>query len=63
MQKVREVFGVEFDYFLDDKTAINVKKAANSNIGCTNGTINNNIPEGILENMLKRIEILESKLK
>jgi transcriptional regulator with XRE-family HTH domain len=63
MNKVCEVFYAEFDYFLDDKTTNNLKKVENYNIGCTSGTINNTIPEGILENMLKRIEILESKYK
>jgi transcriptional regulator with XRE-family HTH domain len=63
MHKVCEIFNVDFDYFLDDTTTNNVKKATNCNIGCTNGTVNNNVPEGILENMLKRIEILEGRLK
>jgi hypothetical protein len=62
MQKVCEVFDVDFDYFLEDNTTNNVKKAENCTIGCANGTINNNVPEGVLENMLKRIEILEKKI-
>lgn len=61
MDKVCKAFEVDFDYFLEDKTTNKVKKAENCNIGCENGTINNNVPEGILENMLKRIEALENK--
>lgn len=38
-----------------------VKKSKGSVIGQNHGTINN-FPEGILENMLKRIELLEQKL-
>lgn len=63
MNKVCEVFNVGSDYFLDNKTTNNLKKVENYNIGCTSGTINNTISEGILENMLKRIELLESKYK
>ena len=62
MNKVCEVFQVGFDYFLDEVTTNNVKKAENCNIGCENGTINNSFPEGLLENMLKRIAVLEKKL-
>ena len=62
MQKVCEVFEVDFDYFVEKKNVNKVKNAEYSNIGCTNGTINA-FPEGILENMLKRIEQLENKLK
>ena len=59
MQKVCEIFKVDFDYFLDENTTNNnVKKANNCNIGCNTGIINS-MPEGILENMLKRLELLE----
>jgi transcriptional regulator with XRE-family HTH domain len=59
MQKVCEVFELGFEYFLEENvTNNNVKKAENCNIGCNTGIINT-MPEGILENMLKRIEVLE----
>lgn len=59
MQKVCEIFEVDFEYFVEEKvTNNNVKKAENCNIGCNTGIINA-MPEGILENMLKRIENLE----
>lgn len=62
MQKVCEVFEVGFDYFVEDNQIYNVKK----NLGAVgnNSTVNNyNIPEDILENILKRIELLEKKIK
>jgi transcriptional regulator with XRE-family HTH domain len=63
MQKVCEVFEVDFEYFLEDNTTNNnVKKAENCNIGCNTGIINS-MPEGILENMLKRLELLEKILQ
>ena len=63
MQKVCEVFEVGFDFFLEDNQTINnVKKAENCNIGCDTGIINA-IPEGILENMIKRIELLEKLIQ
>ncbi len=58
MQKVCEVFSVGFEYFLEDNPIYNVKK----NVGAVgnNATVNNyNASEGIIENMLKRIELLE----
>lgn len=59
MQKVCEIFEVGFEYFIEEKETINnVEKAENCNIGCTTGIVNA-VPEGILENMLKRIELLE----
>jgi transcriptional regulator with XRE-family HTH domain len=63
MHKVCEIFDVDFDYFLN-KESINfqfekIEKTKGGNIGCKIETINNNFPEGILENMLKRIEKLE----
>ena len=63
MHKVCEVFNVGFEYFLEDSiTNNNVKKAENCNIGCSTGIINA-MPEGILENMLKRLELLEKILQ
>ena len=54
MQKVCEVFEVGFEYFIEENsTNNNVEKAKNCNIGCNTGIINT-MPEGILENMLKR---------
>lgn len=66
MNKVCEIFEVDFDYFLN-KDAINfhfdkIEKNKGGNIGCTIDTINNNFQEGILENMLKRIENLENAI-
>ena len=59
MHKICEVFNVGFEYFLEDSvTNNNVKKAEYCNIGCSTGIINA-MPEGILENMLKRLELLE----
>lgn len=67
MHKVCEIFNVEFDYFLHNDSVVfnfdKIEKTSGGNIGCKIDTINNNVPEGILENMLKRIEVLESKLK
>jgi transcriptional regulator with XRE-family HTH domain len=60
MEKICTEFDVDFEYFLEtEKVVNNIKKAEYSNIGCENGTINL-VPEGILENMLKRIENLEN---
>lgn len=63
MDKVCKIFNVDFDYFLNENS-INfnfekIEKTKGGNIGCKIETINNNFPEGILENMLKRIELLE----
>lgn len=63
MQKVCEVFEVGFEYFIEENsTNNNVEKAKNCNIGCNTGIINT-MPEGILENMLKRLELLEKILQ
>jgi len=66
MQKICSLFEVGLEYFIDDTNAnITIKKAennTNSNIGCKIDVINNNFPEGILENMLKRITFLEEKI-
>ena len=63
MNKVCEIFEVDFDYFLQKESVRfhfeKIEKTKGGNFGCTIDTINNNCPEGILENMLKRIENLE----
>lgn len=62
MQKICETFEVGFEYFLEENTTNNnVEKAENCNIGCSTGIVNA-LPEGILENMLKRIEALEKRI-
>jgi hypothetical protein len=67
MQKVCEIFDVGFEYFIEEKKeSIKIKKIENnpnSNIGCKIDTIHNHFPEGIIENMLKRIENLENTLQ
>ncbi len=62
MNKICELFEVGFDYFVEEKNIYNVDRNIGGVVGCNKGTINN-IPEGILENMLKRLEILETKTK
>jgi hypothetical protein len=62
MHKICEVFDVDFEYFVEDKKVFKVKKNIGGIVG-DNATINNNVPEGILENMLKRIALLESQMK
>jgi transcriptional regulator with XRE-family HTH domain len=62
MEKIANFFNVALDHFLEGTKVFNVKKNVGDIVG-DNGTINNNVPEGILENMLKRIKILESKYK
>jgi transcriptional regulator with XRE-family HTH domain len=67
MNKICNFFEVDFEYFLEDKISNKNIKPKNCNIGCTNGVIHNSYPEGIIENMLKRIikieEVLNEKLK
>ena len=64
MQKVCEVFEVGFDYFVENENEKYVfKKNQNNNIVVGKiEVLNNNMPEGILENMLKRLELLEKIL-
>jgi transcriptional regulator with XRE-family HTH domain len=64
MGKVCEVFDVSFDYFLEkDKEKYIFKKNENNNIVVGKiEVLNNTMPEGVLENMLKRIEQLENKI-
>lgn len=66
MDKVCKIFDVDFDYFLNNNSMNfnfeNFEKTKGGNIGCKIDTINNNFPEGILENMLKRIELLEKNV-
>jgi transcriptional regulator with XRE-family HTH domain len=61
MQKVCEVFEVGFEYFVEkDNEKYIFKKNQNNNIVVGKiEVLNNTMPEGILENMLKRIEVLE----
>ena len=65
MQKVCEVFEVGFDYFVENENEKYVfKKNQNNNIVVGKiEVLNNNMPEGILENMLKRLELLEKILQ
>jgi transcriptional regulator with XRE-family HTH domain len=52
MQKVCEIFNIELDYFIEkDKMVFRELEV-----------LNNNLPEGVLENILKRIELLEKSL-
>ncbi|WP_445717688.1 helix-turn-helix domain-containing protein [Flavobacterium sp.] len=64
MQKMCEVFEVGFEYFVEKENEKYVfKKNKNNNIVVGKiEVLNNTMPEGILENMLKRIENLESKI-
>jgi hypothetical protein len=62
MDKVCKEFEVDFEYFVEDKSVYNVSKNIGGAVG-NNATINNTMHEGILENLLKRIEALEQKLK
>ena len=62
MQKIASFFNVALDHFLEGTKVFNVKKNVGGIVG-DHGTIHNTIPKGILENMLKRIEVLETKLK
>ena len=65
MQKVFEVFEVGFEYFVENENEKYVfKKNQNNNIVVGKiEVLNNNMPEGILENMLKRLELLEKILQ
>ena len=56
MQKVCEVFEVSINFK-------KVENNPNSNIGCKIEAIHHHFPEGILENMLKRLELLEKILQ
>jgi len=63
MQKVCEIFDVGLEYFIEENPINNhVNKAEYCNIGCTNGYVNKDSNETIL-NLIKRIEELESFLK
>lgn len=61
MNKVCNEFEVDFEYFLDEKIVNKVKNNNGGSVGGSNFIINNTMPEGIIENILKRIEILEIK--
>lgn len=64
MEKICDVFNVGLDYFSDkNKEKYVLKKNENNNIVVGKiDTLNNTFPEGLLESMLKRIEVLESKV-
>ena len=52
IQKVCEIFNIGLDYFIEkDKMVFRELEV-----------LNNNLPEGVLENILKRIELLEKSL-
>ncbi len=53
MQKACEVFEIGFDYFIKNNETIVIGKIK---------VLNNNLPESVLENILKRIELLEKSL-
>ena len=63
IEKICEEFGVGLGYFSekegDNFTFEKVEKNKNSNIGCKIDVINNNFPEGILENIITRLGKLE----
>jgi transcriptional regulator with XRE-family HTH domain len=61
MQKICEIFNVDFEYFMDGKSIIKIKKNSGFAVGDHN-TINIQTPEGILESMLKRIESIEKRI-
>jgi transcriptional regulator with XRE-family HTH domain len=58
MDKICKEFNVDFDYFLESKQTYNVKKNIGVVIG-NNETVNM-LPEGILENIMKRLENVEA---
>jgi hypothetical protein len=62
MNKICYEFDVDFDYFLDDRTLNKVKENNGGVVGCNNGTINN-IPDDILQTIIKRIDDIEKKIK
>ena len=62
IDKVCRIFDVDFGYFLDDQNVYNLKNNTGFALG-DHTTINISAPECILENMLKRLEQLEQKLK
>lgn len=64
MQKICSLFEVGLEYFIEsEKEKYIFKKNENNNIVVGKiEVLNNNMPEGILENMLKRITFLEEKI-
>lgn len=63
LDDICKFYEIEPEYLLkEDKTTNNIIEPTNCNIGFEKVVVNNNFPEGILENMLKRIELLEQKL-
>lgn len=60
MQKVSDFFKVEPQYFLEGDTVFNVETSNNSAIGNIHlSTINNNISEDILKNIVTNQEQIE----
>jgi hypothetical protein len=64
MDKICKEFDVDFDYFLDSKKeSYSFKRNENNNIVVGKIEIlNNTMPEGILENIIKRLTAIEKSL-
>ncbi len=65
IQKLSNLFEVGLEYFKEDNDKEKYVFKNNENNNIVVGKIevlNNNLPEGILENMLKRIELLEKAI-
>lgn len=62
MDKVCKLIEVDFEYFLNENKSFSVTKNIGGVVG-DNAIINNTLPEGILENMLKCITSIENKIK
>jgi transcriptional regulator with XRE-family HTH domain len=62
LDKICKEFEVDFNYFLDEsKKLFKVNKSIGGVVG-DNATINN-YSEGIVENIIKRLEIIEDQIK
>lgn len=64
VQRLCEIFGVGIESLLSsEKEKFVFKKNENNNILVGKiEVLNNNMPEGIIENLIKRVELLEQKL-
>lgn len=66
MDKVCKIFDVDFNHFLSEDAVSfsfeKIEKTKSENIDCEIDIINNNYQYGILESMLKRIELLEKSI-
>lgn len=64
MEKICNLFNVDLDYFSENRieNCISKKNDANKSSGEIENP-NNNRPEGILENIIKRLEKLETLIK